>query len=172
MKSLKIDTSHSTVGFVARHLVVSKVRGQFNGFSGDIAYDAEDIEKSSVNVQIDATTIDTREAKRDAHLRSADFFDVENHPTLTFRSTGVRRTGKDTLAVTGDLTMRGVTHPVVMNVEELGGGKDPWGNERLGWSASLTVNRKDWGLNWNQLLEAGGMLVSEKINIELEIQAL
>jgi polyisoprenoid-binding protein YceI len=172
MKSLKIDTTHSTVGFVARHLVVSKVRGQFNAFSGAIAYDAENIETSTVNVEIDATSIDTREAKRDAHLRSADFFDVEHHPTLAFRSTGVRRTGKDTLAVTGDLTMRGVTHPVVMNVEELGGGKDPWGNERLGWSASLTVNRKDWGLNWNQLLEAGGMLVSEKINIELEIQAL
>ncbi len=171
MKPLKIDVSHSSVGFVVRHLVISKVRGHFTRFGGTIAYDGENIEKSSVTVEIDATSIDTREEKRDAHLRSADFFDTEHHPTLSFRSTSVARTGTEALAVTGDLTMRGVTHPATLKVEELGGGKDPWGNQRLAWSAHLTVNRKDWGLTWNQLLEAGGLAVSEKIDIELEIQA-
>jgi polyisoprenoid-binding protein YceI len=171
IKSLTIDTTHSTVGFVVRHMVVSKVRGTFGAFKGTIAYDPANIERSVVDVEIDAASIDTREAKRDAHLRSADFFDVEQFPTLTFRSTGVKRTTDDTLAVAGDLTIHGVTRPVTLVVDELGGGKDPWGNDRLAWSGRLAVNRKDFGLNWNQLLEAGGVLVSEKIDIELEIQA-
>ncbi|MBE7452417.1 MAG: YceI family protein [Kofleriaceae bacterium] len=172
MKTLNIDPTHSTAGFLVRHMVVSKVRGSFKSFSGTIAYDPDAIERSSVQVELDVASIDTREEKRDAHLRSADFFDAEHHPRLTFRSTAVKRTGKDTLEVTGDLTMRGVTHPVVLKVEELGGGKDPWGNDRLAWSAHTTVNRKEWGLNWNQVLEAGGVLVSEKVEIELDIQAL
>jgi polyisoprenoid-binding protein YceI len=171
MKRLNIDTSHSGVHFVVRHMVVSKVRGVFGQFSGTIDYDADNVEQSKVAVEIDAASIDTREPKRDAHLRSADFFDVEQFPKLTFQSTGVKRTGSDTLAVTGDLTIHGVTRPVTLKVEELGGGKDPWGNERLVWSAKTDINRKDFGLNWNQVLEAGGVLVSEKIAIELEIQA-
>jgi polyisoprenoid-binding protein YceI len=171
MKRLNIDTSHSSVHFVVRHMVVSKVRGAFGQFSGYVDYDAENIEKSSVSVEIDAASIETREAKRDAHLRSADFFDVEQFPKLTFQSTAVRRTGDEKLALTGDLTIHGVTRPVTFEVEELGGGKDPWGNQRLGWSASTTINRKDFGLNWNQVLEAGGVLVSEKVTIELEVQA-
>lgn len=172
IKSLTIDTTHSSVGFVVRHMIVSKVRGQFGAFKGTIAYDPARLERSTVEVEIDAASIDTREPKRDAHLRSADFFDVEKFPTLAFRSTGVKRTNDDTLEVTGDLTMHGVTRPVTLVVDELGGGKDPWGNDRLAWSARVSVNRKDWGLNWNQLLEAGGVLVSDKIDIELEIQAL
>ena len=119
-----------------------------------------------------AASIDTREPKRDAHLRSADFFDVEKFPALRFHSTSVKRTTDDTLAVSGDLTLHGITHPVTLIVDELGGGKDPWGNDRLAWSGRIAINRKDFGLNWNQLLEAGGVLVSEKIDIELEIQAL
>jgi polyisoprenoid-binding protein YceI len=172
MKTLNIDTSHSGVHFIVRHMVVSKVRGVFGAFSGTIDYDAENVERSKVQVEIDAASIDTREVKRDAHLRSADFFDVENFPKLTFQSTGVKRTGDDTLAVTGDLTIHGVTRPVTLEVEQSGGGKDPWGNERLVWSATTDINRKDFGLNWNQVLEAGGLLVSEKIVIELEIQEL
>lgn len=172
MKRLTIDTTHSGVHFVVRHMVVSKVRGAFGQFSGTIDYDAENVERSRVAVEIDAASIDTREAKRDAHLRSADFFDVEHFPKLTFQSTAVKRTKDDTLAVTGDLTIHGVTRPVTLEVEELGGGKDPWGNQRLVWSAKTEINRKDFGLNWNQVLEAGGLLVSEKIAIELEIQAL
>jgi polyisoprenoid-binding protein YceI len=172
MKRLNIDTSHSGVHFIVRHMVVSKVRGVFSKFSGTIDYDAENVERSSVAVEIDAASIDTREAKRDDHLRSADFFDVEQFPKLTFQSTGVKQTGSDTLAVAGDLTIHGVTRPVTLKVEQLGGGKDPWGNQRLVWSASTEINRKDFGLNWNQVLEAGGLLVSEKVTIELEIQAL
>jgi polyisoprenoid-binding protein YceI len=172
IKSLNIDTTHSSVGFVVRHMVVSKVRGTFGGFKGTIAYDPQNVERSVVDVEIDVNSIDTREAKRDAHLRSADFFDVEKFPTMTFHSTSVARTSDDTLNVTGDLTLHGVTKPVTLVVDELGGGKDPWGNDRLAWSARVALNRKDWGLNWNQVLEAGGLLVSEKIDIEIEIQAL
>jgi polyisoprenoid-binding protein YceI len=172
IKSLNIDTTHSSVGFVVRHMVVSKVRGTFGGFKGTIAYDPQNVERSVVDVEIDVNSVDTREAKRDAHLRSADFFDVEKFPTMTFHSTSISRTSDDTLNVTGDLTLHGVTKPVTLVVDELGGGKDPWGNDRLGWSARVSINRKDWGLNWNQVLEAGGLLVSEKIDIELEIQAL
>lgn len=172
IKSLTIDSTHSSVGFVVRHMVVSKVRGTFANFKGTIAYDPARVERSTVEVEIDAASIDTREPKRDAHLRSADFFDVEKFPTLSFRSTSVKRTTDDTLAVAGDLTIHGVTRPVELVVDELGGGKDPWGNDRLAWSGRLAINRKDFGLNWNQLLEAGGLLVSEKIDIELEIQAL
>ena len=172
MKTLNIDPTHSGVHFIVRHMVVSKVRGVFGQFSGTIDYDPENVERSRVAVDIDAASIDTREPKRDAHLRSADFFDVENFPKLTFQSTGVKRTRDDTLAVTGDLTIHGVTRPVTLDVDQLGGGKDPWGNQRLVWSARTEINRKDFGLNWNQVLEAGGLLVSEKVTIELEIQAL
>ena len=171
MKRLNIDTSHSSVQFIVRHMVVAKVRGSFSQFSGTIDYDAENVERSSVAVDIDAASIDTREPKRDAHLRSADFFDADNFPKLSFKSTSVKRTGEDTLAVAGDLTIHGVTKPVTLKVEELGGGKDPWGNQRLSWSGHLEINRKDFGLNWNQVLEAGGVLVSEKVVIELEVQA-
>ena len=171
MKRLTIDTTHSGVYFTARHMVITKVRGSFHSWSGTIDYDADNVEKSSVQVEIDVGSIDTREPKRDGHLKSADFFDAEHHPKIAFRSTKVEKT-PDGLRVTGDLTMRGVTKPVALEVEEGGSAKDPWGNTRLLWAARTTVNRKDWGLNWNQVLEAGGVLVSEKIDLEFEIQAV
>src|SRR5690242_14125384 len=139
MKRLNIDTSHSSVQFIVRHMVVAKVRGSFSQFTGTIDYDAENVEASSVAVDIDVASIDTREPKRDAHLRSADFFDADNFPKLTFKSTGVKRTGEDALAVAGELTIHGVTKPVTLKVEELGGGKDPWGNQRLSWSGHLEI---------------------------------
>lgn len=171
MKRLNIDTAHSSVHFVVRHMVVSKVRGAFTKFSGTIAYDPERVEASTVAVEIDAASIDTREGKRDEHLRSADFFDVAQFPTLSFKSTSVERTKADRLAVKGELTIHGVTKAITLDVEEVGGGKDPWGNQRLAWEARATINRKDFGLNWNQILEAGGLLVSDKIEIEIDVQA-
>jgi polyisoprenoid-binding protein YceI len=171
MKHLNIDTSHSAVHFTVRHLVVSKVRGVFGKFSGTIDLDTDNIENSSVAVQIDAASIDTREPKRDDHLRSADFFEVEKFPTLDFKSTSVKKQGDD-LAVTGDLTIHGVTKSVVLEVEQLGASKDPWGNHRVAWSAKTEISRKDFGLTWNMVLEAGGVAVSDKIVIELDVQAV
>jgi len=166
-----IDPSHSGVHFTVRHMVISKVRGAFERFQGSIAFDEQNPAASTVEVEIDADSIQTHEAKRDGHLRSPDFFDVAQFPKLTFKSTKVEK-GGDGYLVTGDLSLHGVTKPVVLNVEALGGGKDPWGNERLGFQATTTINRKDFGLNWNQALEAGGVLVGEKIEITLDVQAI
>jgi polyisoprenoid-binding protein YceI len=167
-----IDTSHSGVHFTVRHMVISKVRGAFDRWQGTVDFDEQDPAKSKVSVRIDAASINTREEKRDAHLRSADFFDVEKHPELTFESTGVEKLDGNEYRVTGDLTIHGVTKSVVLEAEYLGLGKDPWGNERIGFQARTTVNRKDFGLNWNQVLEAGGVLVGEKIEIALDVQAV
>jgi len=166
-----IDPSHSGVHFTVRHMVISKVRGAFERFQGAIAFDEQNPAASTVEVEIDADSIQTHEAKRDGHLRSPDFFDVAQFPKLTFKSTKVEK-GGDGYLVTGDLTLHGVTKPVVLNAEVLGGGKDPWGNERLGFQATTSLNRKDFGLNWNQALEAGGVLVGEKIEISLDVQAI
>jgi len=167
----EIDPSHSQVGFTVRHLMVAKVRGQFNGFDGaiDIASRPED---SSVTVTIDAASIDTHDEKRDAHLRSPDFLDAENYPTLTFRSTGFRRTGKKTFELDGDLTVRGATRPVVLNAEYEGLTPDPWGGTRIGFSAKTEIDREKWGLTWNQALETGGVLVGKTVTIELEVAAI
>jgi polyisoprenoid-binding protein YceI len=167
-----IDTSHSGVHFTVRHMVISKVRGAFDRWQGVVDFDAQNPAASKVSVRIEAASIDTREEKRDAHLRSADFFDVEKYPELTFESTKVEKLDGDEYRVSGDLTIRGVTKPVVLEAEYLGGGKDPWGNERLGFSARTAINRKEFGLNWNQVLEAGGVLVGEKIEIALDVQAV
>jgi polyisoprenoid-binding protein YceI len=166
-----IDSSHSGVHFTVRHLVISKVRGSFGKYQGTIDFDAENPAASKVAVRIDAASIDTREEKRDAHLRSPDFFDVEKFPELTFTSTKVEKSGDD-YRVSGELTIHGVTQPVVLEAEFLGNGKDPWGNERIGFAAKTTVNRKDFGLSWNQALETGGVLVGEKIEIALDVQAV
>lgn len=166
-----IDTSHSGVHFTIRHMVVSKVRGGFNRWSGAIDFDAAAPERSSVTATIEAASIHTREPKRDAHLRSADFFDVEKHPLISFASTKVEASG-DRYRVTGDLTLHGVTQPVVLDAEFLGAAKDPWGQERLGFSATTTIDRKAFGLAWNQLLEAGGVLVGDKVEITLDVQAV
>ena len=166
------DLSHSSVNFSVRHLMVSKVHGRFQSWTGTLVIDNDDITRSRVNVEIDANSIDTKEEKRDAHLRSPDFFDVENNPKLTFNSTSVKKVSDDELEVTGDLTIRGTTKSVVLKVESNGTVKDPWGGTRAGFSAKTSINRKEFGLHWNALLETGGVVVGEKIEIGLEIEAI
>jgi polyisoprenoid-binding protein YceI len=169
--SYEIDPSHTTVEFVARHLMISKVRGRFTGVSGvvDIAERPED---SSVEVAIDASSVQTDDERRDGHLRSPDFFDVERYPTLTFRSAGVEPRPDGTWKVAGELTVREATPPVDLDVEFEGAGADPWGQERIGFSAAADVDREEWGLTWNQALEAGGVLVGRKVRIELAVEAV
>lgn len=166
-----IDTSHSGVSFAVRHMVIAKVRGTFGRWQGVVDFDEQDPGASRVSVTIDAASIDTRESKRDEHLRSADFFDVATYPNLTFESTRVDKVD-DGYRVTGDLTIHGVTREVALDAEYLGSGVDPWGNRRIAFQAKTTINRKDFGLNWNQVLEAGGVLVGEKIEISLDVQAV
>jgi polyisoprenoid-binding protein YceI len=166
-----LDASHSTVGFSIRHMVFSKVRGRFLKFTGAINLD-DDTTKSWVEVTIDAASIDTGTDQRDTHLRSADFFDVEHFPELRFRSTRTEDLGEGRLRVTGDLTIRDTTRSIALDAEPTGRGMDPWGNERLGFVAKASIDRKDFGLKWNQLLEAGGVLVGDRVDIELDIQAV
>ena len=168
----KLDPAHSRIGFVARHAMVTKVRGSFNEFDGSGYLDAEDPSKSRVELTIKAASIDTRNADRDAHLRTNDFFDMENYPEIRFVSTSVEPVDATTYRVTGDLTIKGVTKPVTLDVEYTGSAVDPFGNTRVGFEGSVTVNRKDWGVNWNAPLEAGGVLVSEKVVLELEVSAV
>lgn len=164
-----IDPTHSTAEFSVRHLMITNVKGRFGALAGTVDYDAAAPEQAKINVTIDATSIDTRDEKRDGHLRSADFFDVEKFPTITFVSKKVTK-GDDGLLATGDLTMHGVTKEITLEVETPSApGKDPWGNTRIGSSAHAKVNRKDWGLNWNSALEAGGVLVGEQIKITIEV---
>jgi polyisoprenoid-binding protein YceI len=166
----QLDPSHTTVEFVGRHLMVSKVRGRFPEVEG-VVHVADEPADSSVQVTIRTASVDSRDAKRDAHLRSADLFDVEQYPTITFRSTQVQGEGTE-WQVTGDLTIKGVTRPVVLDVELTGVVADPWGGRRAGFSAHTEVNREDWGITWNLALEAGGVVVSKKIRIELEVEAV
>lgn len=170
--NFEIDPSHSSAQFSVKHLGVSNVRGEFDKVTGAINVDEKDITRSTVNATIDATTINTREPKRDDHLKSADFFDVAKHPTIEFKSTKVEKAGSDEkLKVHGNLTMRGVTKPVVLDVEfpatEV---KDPWGNAKRGATATTTINRKDFGLNWNKALEAGGLLVGDEVKITIDLE--
>jgi polyisoprenoid-binding protein YceI len=166
-----LDPVHSVAEFKVKHMMISNVKGQFTGISGLLIHDEKDAANSRVEVSIDATSINTRDAQRDAHLKSADFFDVEKFPTLTFKSNAIKRTGGDELAVTGDLTIHGVTRQVVFNVEgPTAPGKDPWGNTRVGVSAVTKINRKDFGLTWNAALEAGGILVGDEVTITLDVQ--
>ncbi len=167
-----LDPSHSAITFTVRHMVVSKVRGSFNRWQGTLQYDPSRPEDSKVSVQIETASISTNEGKRDDHLRSADFFDAEKHPQITFQSKKVLAGGKERLKVIGDLTIHGITREVELETEFLGVGKDPWGAERVGFSATTTLNRKDFGLNWNQALEAGGVLVGEKVELALEVQGV
>jgi polyisoprenoid-binding protein YceI len=166
-----IDKAHSEVTFQVRHLL-TRVRGRFSDFNGTIEYDEENPERSWVNLEVRAASIDTNERDRDAHLRSADFFDVEKIPALTFRSTDIQRKGDDTFVVTGDLTIHGATRSVSFDVSLLGKAKDPWGNERIAFEADATVNRKDFGLTWNAALETGGLLVGDEVKITLSVQAV
>ncbi len=166
----QIDAAHSVVEFVVRHLGLAKVRGRFNEFEGVIDV-AEHIAESSATVTIQAASIDTRDAGRDEHLRSPDFLDAANHPTLEFRSTGVRNEGGD-WKVDGELSIAGQSRPVTLDVEFEGAATDPWGNARIGFSATTKINREDWGLTWNQALETGGWLVGKEIRIELSTEAV
>jgi polyisoprenoid-binding protein YceI len=168
-----IDTSHANAGFRVRHLMVSHVRGHLGPVSGSVVIDENAPERSRVDVSIDARGLDTREPKRDEHLRSADFFDVEHHPTVIFRSTRVEAPSglTGTLRVTGDLTIRGVTRPVTLEVEPLEAAiRDPWGNDRRGVNARARLNRKDWGLKWNLAIEAGGVAVSDEVALEIDAE--
>ena len=167
----EIDTAHSSVGAVARHLMVAKVRGHFSRFNGTVTIGATP-EESSVVATIDAASIDTADERRDAHLRSPDFLDVENYPTLEFRSTKVTQTGEATLQADGDLTIRGVTRPVSLAVEYLGLATDPYGRDHAVFSASTEIDREKWGMTWNAALETGGVLVGPRFKIELDIQAI
>jgi polyisoprenoid-binding protein YceI len=171
MTTYQIDTTHSSVDFSIRHLVIAKVRGRFAQFSGTVELDETNVAKSSVRAEIIATSISTNEDKRDAHLRSADFFDVEQFPLITFASSAITEHGGE-LRITGALTIHGVTKEVELAVEQLGATKDPWGNQRVAFSAHGTINRKDFGLHWNQALEAGGVVVGEKVELSLDIQAV
>lgn len=170
-KLWNIDTTHSGIHFSVRHMVFARVRGRFTGWSGAIQLDPSHPARSSVEVEIQAGSIDTGVADRDNHLRSPDFLDVEQFPTLRFKSKSVEEAG-DRYRITGDLTIRGVTREVVLDVEYAGQAKDPWGNKRAAFTASASFDRKDFGLRWNQVLEAGGVLVGERIEVELEIQAV
>jgi polyisoprenoid-binding protein YceI len=167
-----IDVTHSAIHFHVRHMVISKVHGRFDRWSGAIQLDPQDLTRSSVEVTIDAASIDTQVADRDAHLRSADFLDVEKYPQLSFRSTRIEKVGASGYRVTGELSLHGVTREVVLDAEFSGTARDPWGNERAGFSARTSLDRRDFGLVWNAALEAGGVLVGEKVEIGIELEAV
>ena len=167
-----IDPSHSRIGFVARHAMVTKVRGSFNEFDGSGYFDADQPSNSHLELTIQAASIDSRNADRDGHLRSNDFFDMETYPTIAYRSTAVEVVDADTYRVTGDQTKKGVTKPGTIDYENTGTALEPFGNTRLGLEGNVVVNRKDWGINWNAALDAGGVLVSEKVTLEFEVSAI
>lgn len=170
-RTFKVDPSHSEVFFQVRHLV-TKVRGRFTDFEGTINYNEANPEQSSVQFSIKTSSIDTSVADRDTHLRSADFFSAEEHPTLTFKSKSIKKTGAESFDVVGDLTLRGTTKEIRLPVTFLGNATDPWGGKRIGFEAETTVNRKEFGLNWNAALETGGFLVGDDVKITLSIQAV
>ena len=167
-----IDSAHSRLGFVVRHLGFSKVRGSFETFEGTLRIDPSDISSLHTEAKIEVASVTTNEPKRDEHLRSGEFFDAENHPHLTFRSTSVENVNGDTFNLKGYLTIRGITKEIELLAEMLGEAKDPWGGTRIGFEARTLVNRKDFGLTWNVALEAGGFLVGDDVEIVLEVQAV
>lgn len=167
-----IDPAHSRLGFVARHAMVTKVRGSFNDVEGTAVVDGSNLANSTVTVTIQAASIDTRNEQRDEHIRSNDFLALEEYPTITFVSTSVEETGDGELAITGDLTIKGTTKPVTIPFSFDGAAVDPFGNQRAGFEGLVEINRKDWGVNWNAALEAGGVLVSEKVTLEFEISVI
>ena len=167
-----LDPAHSRIGFVARHAMVTKVRGSFDEFAGTAVLDGANPANSRVEVTIDAASIDTRNAQRDEHLRSNDFLAMQEYPKITFASTGVRQAGETTFEVTGDLTIKGVTNEITIPFEFEGAAKDPFGNQRVGFEGAATINRRDYGVTWNAALEGGGVLVSDKVTLEFEISAI
>ena len=167
-----IDAVHSSVGFTVRHMVVAKVHGQFTKWGGSLELDPDQLTSSKVEITIDASSIDTRDEKRDAHLRSADFLDLEKNPNITFKSKLIEKKGSDAYRMMGDLSIRGVTRDVVLDVEFGGRANDPWGGERMGFSAKTKIDRKDFGAKWNAALEAGGFVVGDTVDITIEIEAV
>lgn len=172
LQTYTIDPSHSEVGFTARHLGFTKVRGRFEKFEGAIRMEPGALDTLQAEVTVQTASVTTNDQKRDEHLRTGDFFLVEEYPVMTFKSTGVRSVSGNRFTLVGDLTIRGVTKEVEIDAEYLGEGKDPWGGTRVGFEGSTKVNRKDFGLNWNAVLETGGFLVSDMIEINLEVQAV
>lgn len=166
-----IDPAHSSVQFSIRHMMISNVRGGFSGVSGSVEYDPDNLAEAHATAEIDVSSISTADANRDAHLKSPDFFHVEQHPKMTFVSTRVEKTGDDEFRVTGNLTLHGVTKEVVLTVSDVTPeGKDPWGNTRIGAAVRGQLNRKDFGLNWSAPLEAGGVLVGDAVKLDMELQ--
>jgi polyisoprenoid-binding protein YceI len=170
VRTFQIDKAHSEVHFQVRHLI-TRVRGRFSDFGGTIEFDQAEPVNSKVDVTIQAASIDTGEPNRDTHLRSDDFFAAETFPTLAFTSTKITPRGHDTYDVEGNLTVHGVTRAIVLPVTHLGTAKDPWGNEKLAFEAETTINRKDYGLNWNAALETGGFLVGDEVRVTVSVQA-
>ena len=167
-----LDPAHTRIGFVARHAMVTKVRGQFNDYEGSAVVDADDFTRSTASLTIQAASIDTRNEQRDGHLKSNDFLSLEEYPQITFVSTGVTQTGETSLELTGDLTIKGVTNSITVPFEFEGAATDPFGNLRVGFEGSVVINRKDYGVSWNAALETGGVLVSEKVTLEFEVSAI
>ncbi|QIJ64899.1 YceI family protein [Streptomyces sp. JB150] len=167
-----IDAAHTTIGFTARHAMVTNVKGKFLDFSGSLHLDGTDPSKSSASIDVKMDSIDTGNADRDGHLRSADFFKTDEFPTMTFRSTKAESLGGDDYRVTGDLSILGVTKPITIDLEFNGAAKDPFGNERVGFEGKATILRSEWGLTWNAALETGGFLVSDKIKLNFDISAI
>ena len=167
-----IDPAHSRIGFVARHAMVTKVRGSFNDVTGTINIDAEDPAKSSANIAIQVASIDTRNADRDGHLRTNDFLDAENHPVITFVSTAAELHGQESVTLTGDLTIKGITKSISIEFDYQGAATDPFGNKRLGFEGTHIISRQDYGITWNAPLETGGVLVGDKITLEFELSLI
>ena len=172
LEKWEIDSSHSGIHFSVRHMVVAKVRGQFARWSGSVLAEDGDLGRAQVEAVIDASSIQTGVADRDTHLRSADFLDVASFPEITFKGSRVEKVSDEALRLTGDLTIRGVTREVALDVEYSGKTKDPWGNERVGFTAKTAIERQDVGLTWNQVLEAGGVMVGDRIAIEIEVETV
>jgi polyisoprenoid-binding protein YceI len=166
------DPAHSRIGFVARHAMVTKVRGQFKEFTGSLQVDGTDPSKSSVAVSIKADSVDTANADRDGHLKSSDFLELEKYPEISFTSTAIRLTGDTDFEVTGDLTVKDVTKPITIAISHEGSATDPFGNLRIGFEGTTTISRKEFGITWNAALETGGVLVSDKVNLEFDISAI
>ncbi len=172
IETWQVDPAHSAVHLVVKHMVISKVRGKFTRWNAKLQLDTANLAASSVDVEIEAASIDTGVADRDAHLRSPDFLDAQKFPTLRYRSRAVQVLSPEKFRVVGDLTIRDTTREVVLDVEYGGKAKDPWGNERAGFTAHASLNRKEFGLVWNQALETGGLLVGERVDVEIEVEAV
>lgn len=167
-----VDPTHSSIDFSVKHMMIAKVKGTFHTFEANIEADPNDLTSANIQVAVDVSSVDTRNGDRDAHLRSGDFFDGENHPKMTFQSTSIVKTGDGEYDVKGDLTIRGVTRPETLSVTFEGAGKDPWGNEKVGYSATGSIKRSDFGLTYNAVLETGGVLIGDEIKISIEIEAV